>query len=64
VQVRDDGQGFDVALARTKKSFGLLGMRERANVLGGRLDIHSAIGQGTTVSVVIPLAFADNGEDS
>jgi PAS domain S-box-containing protein len=64
VQVRDDGRGFDVALARTKKSFGLLGMRERANVLGGRLDIHSAIGQGTTVSVVIPLAFADKGEDS
>lgn len=64
VQVRDDGRGFDVALARTKKSFGLLGMRERANVLGGRLEIHSAIGQGTTVSVVIPLAFADKGEDS
>ena len=64
VQVRDDGQGFDVALARLKKSFGLLGMRERANVLGGRLEIQSAIGQGTTVSVVIPFDFADQGEES
>ncbi len=64
VAVRDDGAGFDVALARTKKSFGLLGMRERATVLGGRLEIHSAIGQGTTVSVVIPFDSADKGEDS
>jgi PAS domain S-box-containing protein len=55
VSVQDDGQGFDPAQAAGKKSFGLLGMRERALRLGGRLDIHSTPQQGTTVVLTIPL---------
>jgi signal transduction histidine kinase len=55
VEVRDDGKGFDSADAARKKSFGLLGMRERAAVLGGNIDITSVPRQGTVVSVRIPI---------
>jgi signal transduction histidine kinase len=55
VEVRDDGKGFDSADAARKKSFGLLGMRERAAVLGGDIDITSVPRQGTVVSVRIPI---------
>jgi signal transduction histidine kinase len=55
VEVRDDGKGFDSADAAGKKSFGLLGMRERAAVLGGGINITSAPHQGTVVRVHIPI---------
>jgi signal transduction histidine kinase len=38
-----------------RKSFGLLGMRERALVLGGQVDITSAPGKGTVIGVTIPI---------
>ncbi|MDH0865937.1 sensor histidine kinase, partial [Mitsuaria sp. GD03876] len=51
--VRDDGRGFDPA-ARTG-GHGVLGMRERARLMGGTLDIVSAPGAGTTVELrVVP----------
>lgn len=56
VEVRDNGCGFDTRLAASKKSFGLLGMRERALALGGRVDVHSVLGHGTVVSLTIPAA--------
>ena len=55
VQVQDDGCGFDLAAAAKRKSFGLLGMRERAIALGGRVDVVSAPGQGTVINVSIPI---------
>ena len=55
VEVRDNGKGFDPESANKKKSFGLLGMRERAAVLGGNIDINSSRQQGTTVRVCIPM---------
>jgi len=55
LRVRDDGLGFDLAAASQRRSFGLLGMRERAIALGGRVDITSTPGQGTTIEVSIPL---------
>lgn len=54
IRVQDDGRGFDPAEDRTRPSRGLVGMRERAELLGGRLDIDSAPGAGTTVRAVIP----------
>lgn len=54
ITVEDDGKGFDLQLAAQRKSFGLLGMRERALTLGGELSITSQPGQGTRVSVMLP----------
>ena len=55
LEVRDNGCGFDVAAAAQKKSFGLLGMSERALAMGGHVDVVSASGQGTVVALSIPL---------
>ena len=51
--VRDDGQGFDTA-AQTS-GFGLLGMRERVELLQGTIDIESSPGNGTIVKAVFPI---------
>jgi signal transduction histidine kinase len=53
VVVRDDGHGFDPI--QDSSGFGLPGMRERAELLGGTLSIESAAGQGTTVSALLPV---------
>jgi signal transduction histidine kinase len=56
--VADDGQGFEPreAFSEGGGHFGLLGMRERAERLGGELELDSAPGQGTRVTVTVPLA--------
>ncbi len=51
--VQDDGLGFEVEPAENSDHFGLPGMRERAQLVGGRLAIDSQPGQGTTVRLVI-----------
>jgi PAS domain S-box-containing protein len=53
--IHDNGRGFDQADPSLSKSLGLLGMRERAAILGGRVNISSAPGKGTTVTAWIPL---------
>ncbi|MFA5027587.1 MAG: MASE3 domain-containing protein [Candidatus Methylomirabilota bacterium] len=64
--VEDDGHGFDVAAARgagrEQGGLGLLGMEERAALLGGRLTVESRPGGGTTVVAEIPLG-PTGGED-
>ncbi|MEO5915325.1 MAG: sensor histidine kinase [Luteolibacter sp.] len=52
--VKDDGRGFDVA-GRVGKGYGLTGMRERVDALGGSLSIDSPAGEGTEVSVTLPI---------
>jgi signal transduction histidine kinase len=52
-EVADDGRGFDPASVR--EGLGISGMRERALALGGKLEIESEPGQGTSVRVKIPL---------
>jgi signal transduction histidine kinase len=54
LEVRDDGVGFDVNCALTGE-MGLGTMRERAQAVGGRLDVWSAPGHGTTIRAVLPL---------
>lgn len=55
VTVRDNGRGLvDPAAVRATR-FGMLGMRERAEALGGRLEVTGGEGGGLTVGVVIPL---------
>jgi two-component system sensor histidine kinase UhpB len=59
LSVADDGRGFVVeeALDRapSEKRFGLLGMQERAYLMGGTLEIDSAPGEGTVVRIILPL---------
>jgi len=54
VEIRDNGKGFDVKNPGSIKSFGLLGMSERAISIGGELNITSSPGQGTVVTLHIP----------
>jgi signal transduction histidine kinase len=54
VLISDDGRGFDVHGGIAPGSFGLLGMRERAEGLGGSFVLRSAAGEGTTVEVRLP----------
>ena len=56
--VRDNGIGFDAEATRSRPSLGCASMGERVRLLGGRLGIESAAGQGTTVSAWVPLVAA------
>ena len=53
LELEDDGQGFDPIL--TYNGYGLKGMQERVHLLGGELQIISAIGKGTRIRVMAPL---------
>ena len=59
LEVTDDGVGFNVPKSPTEFApgghFGLLGMRERADLIGGRLEVDSSIGKGTQLSVRLNL---------
>ncbi len=54
LEVRDNGRGFDAGAEGSKKSFGLLGMKERAMLLGGTCEIKGDPGRGTTVTLRVP----------
>lgn len=57
--VQDDGKGFDKAKVmrsyEKRGSFGLLNIDERARLVGGAAEMHSAPGEGTTVKIIVPL---------
>jgi signal transduction histidine kinase len=55
LRVRDNGRGFSPDDPRKPGSFGLMGLRERAYLLGGEVNIASEPGRGTTIEVRIPL---------
>jgi signal transduction histidine kinase len=65
--VRDDGIGFDVAMAQQRAqqgaSLGLLGMRERVALLGGELDCNSAPGRGTEVHAFFPVQSRPDAQE-
>lgn len=54
VQVRDDGRGFEDSTISGRTTFGLMGMRERAIILGGEAHLSSVPGEGTVVTARIP----------
>lgn len=58
VVVRDDGSGFDTANIR-EGSFGLIGMKERIDLLKGTINITSNIGKGTIIIMKVPIAIED-----
>ena len=55
LQVVDAGAGFDVELKGTEGGIGLVGMRERLRLVGGRLSVRSAPGRGTEILAEAPL---------
>jgi signal transduction histidine kinase len=57
--VADDGRGFDLNAAREQGGLGLISMEERANSVGGTIEIVTAAGQGTTVHVGCPVEIQD-----
>ncbi len=64
VMVEDDGKGFVPATAGGAECLGLIGMRERAEALGGTLTIESAPGEGTRIKVRIPLGGAGSARQA
>lgn len=63
LEVRDDGRGFDTGAvaARGRRNFGLQFMRERAELVGARLEVRSRPEAGTVVRLAIPLARKESG---
>ncbi len=59
LEVRDNGKGIKESEKSGKKSLGLVGMRERALIMGGEVEIHGEPGKGTTVRAIIPLTIAN-----
>ena len=55
VSIADNGCGMEDGAANKPTSFGLLGMRERVETLGGTLCIESTPGKGTQIEAMIPL---------
>ena len=55
LEVEDDGIGFSPAELGERQTIGLLGMRERAAIFGGEVELAGAPGKGTTVIVRIPV---------
>jgi signal transduction histidine kinase len=62
LRVRDDGCGFDPPVNPADLAheghFGLMGIRERALLFGGRMEVRSKLGEGTTLEVTLPLKAA------
>jgi signal transduction histidine kinase len=54
--IQDDGQGFDPQSIDDRERFGLRGMSERAEMLGGTLIVDSLPGKGTTIHLILPEA--------
>ena len=55
LNIIDSGIGVDISTLDDKTSLGLLGMRERANIVGGTFQIHSETGKGTDIHVSLPI---------
>jgi signal transduction histidine kinase len=55
LEIKDEGKGFDLKKCKSMPSLGLRGMKERADLLGGELEIQSKPGDGTILIVTIPL---------
>ncbi len=63
MEIEDDGRGFDLSIINSSngRHYGLIGMRERAEKLGGRLFLTSAPGKGTQVRLSVPI-IEEEGE--
>ncbi len=57
VEIRDDGIGFDADVTTGVATLGLVGMRERVELLGGTFSVQSASSEGTIVRARLPLVI-------
>ncbi len=53
--IEDDGKGFNTSIIDHHKTLGILGMRERALMMGGTYTIRSSVGKGAVTEVVVPI---------
>jgi len=58
LKITDNGKGFDTSRT-TRKTLGLLGMKERTEMMGGEYQISSKPGEGTVVEIKVPVPIAD-----
>ncbi len=58
LEISDDGRGFEPETVETNSRYGLVGMRERTDMVGGEFQIISLRDKGTTVRVTIPLEYS------
>lgn len=59
LQIEDHGVGYDPGLSLSPpRGFGVAGMRERAESVGGQLSIHAALGEGTLVEIKVPATMS------
>jgi signal transduction histidine kinase len=66
MKIKDDGKSFEVERmmrSRGRKHLGLLGMRERLEMVGGHFDVESAPGKGTTITARIPFGHGLPGKE-
>lgn len=67
MEIKDDGKGFDIESLfdregrhlRDGRGLGIMGMKERASLIGGELEIKSAPGEGCTITLIIPVKPRD-----
>ena len=52
--ITDDGVGMDLEAVKSKRTLGLMGMKERVLMANGEYNVTSKIGKGTTITVVVP----------
>ena len=59
MKVEDNGKGFDpnqISTREGQRHLGLISMSERAELIGGKLDMFSTLGEGTIIKVKIPVS--------
>ena len=63
IEIEDDGNGFELAAVKRPKDeghgWGLLGITERVEALGGKVDIDTAPGQGARMVITVPVPAED-----
>ena len=63
LDINDNGKGIPKEKLSDHHSFGLMGMRERVQYLGGEIEIKGIMNEGTTVTVKVPLASKEARSD-
>ncbi|CAN5432357.1 hypothetical protein BH11BAC1_BH11BAC1_02820 [soil metagenome] len=60
LRVSDNGKGFDEKEIKSKRTLGLVGMKERAKMFGGNLSVQSESGKGTVITLSVPMRISES----